>query len=117
MTLPSQLTAAMGMSEGDYLEASFVEGKIVLAPTMVIDRSGTPVANSEFSKAERRAIDAKLVKSDEDIGKGRVYGPFSTGKEMAASVESQIRKLRLAKRKPKVTCPEPEPPIPSRQKI
>ena len=59
MTLPSQLTAAMGMSEGDYLEASLVEGKIVLAPTMVIDRSGTPVANSEFSEAERRAIDAK----------------------------------------------------------
>ncbi len=103
VTLPSQFRSAAGMSEGDLIEVSLVKGKIVLTRKVVIDKasSNSPTANSEYSKAEQRAIDASLAKSAEDIRKGRVYGPFGTAKELAASVESEIRKLRVAKSKSK----------------
>ena len=46
-------------------------------------------------------IDDRLAKADEDIKHGRVYGPFNTAAEMAASIEAKIKNLRAAKRKAK----------------
>lgn len=60
-----------------------------------------PTADDEYSPAQRRSIDARLAKADEDIKRGRVYGPFNTVEEMAASVEANIKKRRANKRKAK----------------
>ncbi len=60
-----------------------------------------PTADDEYTPQQRRSIDARLAKADEDIKHGRVYGPFSTADEMAASIEANIKKLRAARRKAK----------------
>ena len=101
MTLPSRLRAALGVVEGDLIEASVQRGKIVLTPKLVIDRSKFPTADDEYTPAQRRIIDARLAKADDDIKRGRVYGPFNTVEEMAASVEANIKKLRGNKRRTK----------------
>jgi AbrB family looped-hinge helix DNA binding protein len=101
MTLPIKLRSLAGISEGDLVEAAFQRGKIVITPKLVVDRSKFPTAEDEYTPAQRRIIDARLAKSDEDIKHGRVYGPFNTAEEMAASVEANIKKLRTAKKKTK----------------
>lgn len=45
-------------------------------------------ADVEYTPEQRRVIDARLAKSDEDIKHGRVYGPFNTAEEMAVSIEA-----------------------------
>ena len=69
----------------------------------MIDRSGFPSADDEYTPAQRRIIDARLAKSDEDIKHHRVHGPFNTAEEMAASIEANIKKLRRAKKTTKPT--------------
>jgi len=101
MTLPIKLRSLAGISEGDLLEAAFQRGKIVITPKLVVDRSKLPSADDEYTPAQRRIIDARLAKSDEDIKRGRVYGPFNTAEEMSASVEANIRKLRAVKKRVK----------------
>lgn len=100
MTLPSRLRSAVGVEEGDLVEASVSKGKIVLTPKIVIDRSGFPTADDEYTPAQRRVIDARLAESDQDIKHGRVYGPFETHREFLASLHKESAKLsnRKAKR-------------------
>lgn len=84
------------------MEVSLHQGKIILVPKVVIDRSKFPNANNtndEYTPAQRKLIDARLAKGREDIKRGRVHGPFSTGAEMAAAIESRIKKVRAAKTK------------------
>jgi AbrB family looped-hinge helix DNA binding protein len=101
MTLPSRLRPAVGVTEGDLVEASVLRGKIILTPKTVIDRSKFPHADDEYTPAQRRIIDARLYKADADIKRGRTYGPFNTAEEMAASIEAKIKKLRATNRKAK----------------
>jgi AbrB family looped-hinge helix DNA binding protein len=101
MTLPSRLRAAIGLADGDLVEATVLRGKIVLTPKLVIDRSGFPTANDEYTPAQRRIIDARLAKADEDIKHGRTVGPFNTADEMIAHMKGELKKraaLRKAKR-------------------
>jgi bifunctional DNA-binding transcriptional regulator/antitoxin component of YhaV-PrlF toxin-antitoxin module len=99
--MPVKLRSLAGISEGDLVEAAFQRGKIVITPPLVIDRSQFSTADEEYTPAHRRAIDARLAKSDEDIRHGRVYGPFNTAEEMAASVEANIKTLRAPRKKTK----------------
>jgi AbrB family looped-hinge helix DNA binding protein len=101
MTLPSRLRTAVGLAEGDLIEASVQRGKIVLTPKLVNDCAKFPRVDDEYTPAQRRIIDARLAKADEDIRRGRVYGPFNTAEEMAASVEAKIKALPAAKGKTK----------------
>ena len=103
MTLPSRMRSAIGIAEGDLVEATVLRGKIVLTPQLVIDRSKFPNADDEYTPGQRRAIDARLAKSDEDIKRGRTYGPFDSAAEMIASIEANIKKGRSMKKKAKST--------------
>ena len=98
MTLPSRMRSAIGIADGDLVEATVLRGKIVLTPKLVIDRSKFPNADDEYTPAQRRAIDARLAKSDEDIKRGRTYGPFDSATEMIASIEANIKKTRKVKK-------------------
>ena len=93
MTLPSRLRAALGVGEGDLVEAKVKGGKIVLTPTLVIDRSKFPTADDEYTPAQRKVIDARLAKADEDIKKGRLHGPFETHEELMAFLHDKTRKV------------------------
>lgn len=65
---------------------------------IVINRSKFPTAEHEYTPAQRRIVDARLAKSDEDLKHGRVYGPFDTHEEFIAALRLESAKLR-AKRK------------------
>ena len=86
MTIPRRVRSAVGLADGDLVEVKAVGNKIVITPQVVIDRAKFPSANGEYTPAQRRIVDARLAKSDEDIKHGRVYGPFETHKEFMAAL-------------------------------
>jgi bifunctional DNA-binding transcriptional regulator/antitoxin component of YhaV-PrlF toxin-antitoxin module len=92
LVVPSAVRRKAGFKSGEEIEFRASRGVITITPR-------TPNADDEYTPAERRVIDARLAKSDEDIKAGRVYGPFNTAEEMAASIEENIQKSRAAKRK------------------
>lgn len=97
VTIPTRLRHQAGISEGDLLEAICRRGKIILTPKLVIDRSKFPTADDEYTPEQRRAIDARLAQSTEDIKKGRLYGPFETHEEMIDFLHRHARKARRAR--------------------
>jgi AbrB family looped-hinge helix DNA binding protein len=94
LVVPPSVQRRAGLKAGDRLEFKVSGGVITITPKL-------PSADDEYTPEQRRIIDARLDKADEDIKAGRVYGPFNTAEEMAASIEDNIKKLRGAKRKPK----------------
>src|SRR6266851_3800174 len=87
-----------GLSKGDLVEFSLQRGKIVITPKIVIDRSQFPSADDEYTPAQRRAIDARLAESEEDLRRGRTAGPFNTADEMIASMKEQLKKKAAGKK-------------------
>ncbi len=79
VTLPASVRQKAGLAVGDLLEAKVQGRKITLTPKVVIDR--------EF-------IEKRLAEGLEDIKKGRVYGPFSSAKEMIRSLHREAKKLK-----------------------
>ena len=99
VTLPSRFRVAAGFSEGDFVEMSMQNGKIVVTPQVVIDRSKFPNADDEYTPAQRRVIDARLADAEEDIKAGRVHGPFDTADEAIAFLNKEIRARKASDRK------------------
>jgi len=93
VTIPTRLRAQVGLVDGDLVEATAHQGKIVLAPKVVVDREYTP--------AQRRAIDARLAEGLADIDAGRTFGPFDSADEMIAHIEARATK--------RATTPRPKP--------
>src|SRR5438552_17235597 len=89
MTLPSRLRAAIGVAEGDLIEASVLKGKIVLTPKTVIDRSDFPTADDEYTPAQRKIINARLAESEQDLKHGRTFGPFDSHEAFIASLHKE----------------------------
>jgi len=58
-----------------------------------------PTVDDEYTPEQRRIIDAELDKADADIRAGRVHGPFSTHKELIASLHKEAEKLRSKENK------------------
>lgn len=98
VTIPTRLRARAGIREGDLVEASYHRGKIVLTPTLVIERSQLPSAGDEYTPEQRRAIARELAKGLEDVRKGRVYGPF-TGKGAARFLQAELRTRAKARKR------------------
>jgi AbrB family looped-hinge helix DNA binding protein len=92
MTLPIHLRSAIGISDGDLVEASLQRGRIVLTPKVVVDRYKFPNADDEYTPAQRRVIDARLDESEEDLKKGRTAGPFRSASEMIAHMKGELKK-------------------------
>ena len=100
VTIPTHLRNKAGIAAGDTVEASFQQGRIVLTPKLVIDRSKFPNARDEYTPEQRKIIDARLAESEEDLKKGRGFGPFDTAEEMIVHMKAQLKKGAAAK-KPK----------------
>ena len=92
VTIPTRLRSQAGISKGDVVEASFHQGKIILTPKIVMDRSKFPTAADEYTPEQRRVIDARLAESTENIKKGRLYGLFETHEEMMQFLRSHTKK-------------------------
>jgi len=92
LVVPLSIQRRAGFKVGDQLEF-MVSGNIVsIIPKLASERDG-------YSAAQRRLIVARLAKSEADIKNNRVHGPFNSAEEMSASIEANIKKLRVAKRK------------------
>jgi hypothetical protein len=84
------------------MEVSFHQGKIILVSKVVIDRSKFPNANNandEYTPAQRKLIDARLAKAQEDIKHGRVRGPFSTVPRWRRRLKPASRRYGLQRQK------------------
>jgi AbrB family looped-hinge helix DNA binding protein len=92
MTLPSSFRSAMGVGEGSLVELSLKNGKTVITPKVVIDRSTFPNADDEYTPAQRRIIDARLAKADADIQAGRVSEAFSDHGAFIAALHKEAAK-------------------------
>ncbi len=97
MTLPPSLRQLAGISEGDFVQASFKDGKIVITPSPIIDRTQFPTADDEYTPEQRRIIDARLDQADEDVKAGRIHGPFETHKEMVDFLHKEATKAKSQK--------------------
>jgi len=75
-------------------------GQIVITPKLVIDRSKFPTADDEYTPAQRKIIDARLAKADQDIKAGRLSPVFDTAEEMITHPHKAAKKNR-SKRKSK----------------
>jgi len=95
MTIPSTVRAAVGLADGDLVDVRAIGNKIVITPQLAIDRSRFPTADDEYTPEERRAIDASLAESE----KGRYYGPFQSGAEIAAFLKKRLRSAKASKSK------------------
>jgi bifunctional DNA-binding transcriptional regulator/antitoxin component of YhaV-PrlF toxin-antitoxin module len=92
LVVPPAVRRKAGFKSGEEIEFRASGGVITIIPRV-------PTAHDEYTPAQRRAIDVRLAKADLDIREGRVYGPFDTADEMAKSIEANLKKLRMGKRK------------------
>ena len=88
---PAALRQA-GFKSGQELEVRVSGGAITILPKL-------PVADDEYTPAQRRAIDRGIAASLKDYKEGRAHGPFKTHKEFIDSLHAEAAKLRGKKRK------------------
>lgn len=84
VTIPNVLRRKVGVGAGDMLEAKVESGKITLTPKSD--------AEIEYTREQRRAIDARLAKSLADVKHGLTAGPFETVNETIASMKRELKK-------------------------
>ena len=92
MTLPTGVRAAVGLADGDLVDVKVSGRRIIVTPTLVVDRSKFPTAVDEYTPEQRRIIATSLTQAD----KGPYYGPFKNGTEVAAF----LKKWKAGKAKP-----------------
>ena len=78
ITVPKSIRRKAGYRPGDRIEFKVSGRTITIVPL--------PAADDEYTPRQRRMIDARLAKAEEDIKAGRVHGPV-TAKEAAVFVE------------------------------
>ncbi len=98
VTIPTSVRRQAGLTKGDFVNFAFQRGRIVITPRLVIDRSQYPNADAEYTPAQRRIIDARLDESEEDLKKGRTFGPFNTAEDMIAHMKGQLKQRAAAKK-------------------
>jgi len=89
LVVPPAVRRQAGLKSGDKLEFRVSGQVITILPK-------PPDADEEYTPEQRRIIDARLAKAEEDIKAGRVHGPF-TAKEAEVFVE-RLAKERAAKK-------------------
>ena len=80
ITIPAAIRQALNLREGDYVEVSLADDRIILTPKQVVDRSQVYFWTAEWQAAEREA--------DEDIRAGRVQ-VFESVDELLADLEAE----------------------------
>jgi bifunctional DNA-binding transcriptional regulator/antitoxin component of YhaV-PrlF toxin-antitoxin module len=91
LVVPPSVRRRAGLKSGQKLEFKVSGGVITILPKLPLD--------DEYTPEQRRIIDARLDKSDEDIKAGRVHDPFSSHKQFIASLHREAKKLRRTKTK------------------
>jgi bifunctional DNA-binding transcriptional regulator/antitoxin component of YhaV-PrlF toxin-antitoxin module len=88
MTILRKVRSAVGLADGDLVEARAVGKRIVIIPQPAIDRSKLPDADEGIhSRTARRLLSARPDKAE----RGSFYGPFKNGAEVAAFLGEKFR--------------------------
>jgi AbrB family looped-hinge helix DNA binding protein len=84
VTIPKAAREAAGLDIGDFVDAIPQKDGILLRPKTVIDR--------------HPEIEARLREAEADIKAGRVYGPFSSAKELTDHLHKMVKARQKAKK-------------------
>ena len=89
LIVPSAIRRRAGLKSGDRLEFKVSAGVITILPKV-------PLADDEYTAAQRRVIDRGVAKGLEDIRQGRVHGPFATADEAIEHLKEHARRRKKA---------------------
>ena len=91
LIVPPSVRRKAGLKAGDRVEFRVSGGLITIVPK-------PPTPDDEYTPEQRRIIDARLAKADEDIKHGRVYGPFEV-EEAIQFLRKEIKARKANQRK------------------
>jgi hypothetical protein len=60
---------------------------------VVVDRSIFPNADREYTPEQRRTIDARLAKAEDEIKRGQGLGPFESHEDFLGALHREAAKL------------------------
>lgn len=92
VTIPTRLRTKLGLADGDLVEASTEDGRIILTPKISVS---TP--SDEYTPTQRRVIDSRLSQSLEQVKRGEIYGPFNTHEELITFLHGEANNARVKK--------------------
>lgn len=72
ITLPSAIREEAGLAVGDWVEVAIEKGRVTLTPKSIVDR--------------------QIAEALADVKAGRIYGPFSSAKELIRSLHGEEKK-------------------------
>jgi AbrB family looped-hinge helix DNA binding protein len=72
VVIPKDICDELGLQEGDFVEVTSAQGKVIIKPKKVVD------VDEVLTPAQRAVIDKRLAEAEEDIKAGQVSGPFAT---------------------------------------
>ena len=98
VTIRTRLRSRAGLAEGDLVEATLQQGKIVLTPKSP-SRSLLRNADDTHTPFQRMAINRGVAQSQKEYKQGRSFGPFDTHQEYIASLHREAEKIRARKKK------------------
>jgi AbrB family looped-hinge helix DNA binding protein len=73
VVIPKKIHDDLGLTAGDYLEVEVQRGKLVMTPKTLVNKE----------------LERRLAEGLEDVRRGRVYGPFSSGRALVRSLRTK----------------------------
>jgi AbrB family looped-hinge helix DNA binding protein len=83
VVIPKDICDELGLQEGDFVEVTSTEGKVIIKPKKVVD------ADEVLTPAQRAVIDKRLAEAEEDVKARRVSGPFATVDQLKQHLDAQ----------------------------
>jgi bifunctional DNA-binding transcriptional regulator/antitoxin component of YhaV-PrlF toxin-antitoxin module len=87
LTVPDRVRRRAGFKPGDEVEFKASGGVVTILAKL-------PLADEEYTPAQRRIIDARLDEAE----KGPFYGPFNTMDDMIAHLKAEVKRRKSAKK-------------------
>ncbi len=92
--MPTEVREKMAIYAGDMVNVQVKASQIIITPQTVVDRSGFPNANDEYTPEQRKKITAELLEAMKEPS----IGPFDTAEEMIADMKKKLKKIHTAKK-------------------
>ena len=83
MTISRSVRSAVGLADRDMVEVKANGNQIIITPQVVMDRSGFPNADDEYTPEQRRVVDRIALACIPSP-----FGPFQTHETFIASLRA-----------------------------
>ena len=81
IVIPDGVRKKIGLEVGDILDVEEKNGKLILRPVVVVDKSQAYFWTDEWQRGEREA--------EEEIKRGEISGPFKDAKSLIAHLRKK----------------------------